>query len=79
MDGFFRGFCHNSPMTKLEPIEQAIAALTDDDIGALPDWFAKFHANLGDKKIAVDAKAGRLDKLAAEALSDYMAGRTKPL
>lgn len=51
-------------MTKLEQIEQAIAALPHDDIVALADWFAEFHADLWDKEIAADAKAGRLDKLA---------------
>ncbi len=66
-------------MTKLEQIEQAIAALPHDDIVALADWFAEFHADLWDKEIATDAKAGRLDKLAAEALADHKAGRTKPL
>ena len=66
-------------MTKLEQIEQAIAALPYDDIVALAGWFAEFHADLWDQEIAADAKAGRLDKLAAEALADHKAGRTKPL
>jgi hypothetical protein len=66
-------------MTKLEQIEQAIAALPHDDIVALADWFAEFHADLWDKEIATDAKAGRLDKLAAEARADHKAGRTTPL
>jgi len=79
MDRFFREFCYNPPMTKLEQIEQAITALPHDDIVALAEWFAEFHADLWDKEIAADAKAGRLDKLAAEALADHKAGRTKPL
>ena len=66
-------------MTKLEQIEQAIAALPHADIVDLADWFAEFHADLWDKQIAADAEAGKLDKLAAEALADHKAGCTKPL
>ena len=66
-------------MTKLEQIEKAIAVLPHDDIVALADWFAEFHADLWDKEIEADAKAGRLDKLVAEARADHKAGRTTPL
>ena len=76
---FSHNFAITPPMTKLEQIEQAIAALPHDDIVALADWFAEFQADLWDKQIEADAKAGRLDKLAAEARADHMAGRTKPL
>ena len=66
-------------MTKLEQIEQAIAALPHDDIVALADWFAEFHADLWDKQTAADAKAGRLDKLAAKARAEIAAGKLRPL
>ena len=66
-------------MTKLEQIEKAIAALPHDDIVALADWFAEFHADLWDKEIEADAKAGLLDKLAAEARAEHKAGRTTPM
>ena len=66
-------------MTKLEQIEQAIAALPHDDIVALADWFAEFHADLWDKQIAADAEAGKLDKFAAEARAEIAAGKVRPL
>lgn len=66
-------------MTNLEQIKNAIAALPHDDIVALADWFAEFQADLWDKQIEEDAKAGRLDKFAAEARADHKAGRTTPL
>jgi hypothetical protein len=66
-------------MTKLEQIEKAIAALPHDDIVALADWFAEFHAELWDKQIAADAEAGRLDKFAAKARAEIAAGKVRPL
>ena len=66
-------------MTKLEKIEQEIAALSRDEIFKLGDWFSAFHAELWDVQIEEDAKAGRLDKLAAQALADHKAGRTTAL
>ena len=66
-------------MTKLEQIEQAIAALPHDDIIALADWFAEFHADLWDKQIAADAEAGKLDKFAAKAKAEIAAGKVRPL
>ena len=66
-------------MTKLEKIEQEIASLPQADVFKLANWFAEFHADLWDKQIEEDSKAGRLDKLAEDALADYQAGRTRPL
>ncbi len=66
-------------MTKLEKIEQEIAALPQADVFKLASWFAEFHAGLWDKQIAEDVTAGRLDKLAEQALVDHKAGRTRPL
>jgi hypothetical protein len=66
-------------MTKLEQIEKAIAALPHDDIVALANWFAEFHADLWDNQIAADAEAGKLDKFAAEAKAEIAAGKVRPL
>ena len=66
-------------MTKLEKIEQEIAKLSPAEVAKLAEWFADFHAGLWDRQIAADAEAGRLDRLAEQALSDHRAGRSKPL
>jgi hypothetical protein len=66
-------------MTKLEKIEQEIASLAPADIHKLADWIADYRAELWDRQMEKDVAAGKLDKLAAEALADHMAGRTKPL
>ena len=66
-------------MTKLEKIEEAVAQLPDDEFWRLAEWFAELQAERWDRQIEEDAKAGRLDKLADQALADLRAGRTKPL
>jgi hypothetical protein len=66
-------------MTKLEKIEQDIAALSKADLRKLSDWLDEYKADLWDQQIEADAKAGKLDKLAAQALAEHKAGLTKPL
>ena len=66
-------------MTKLEKIEQDIASLTPGEVAKLAQWFAEFQADVWDKQIEDDAKAGRLDSLAEQALASHRAGKTRPL
>jgi hypothetical protein len=66
-------------MTKLEDIEAAIAGLSPEDLATLRARFEDFEARLFDERIERDAKAGKLDQLAAEARADHEAGRTREL
>ncbi len=66
-------------MTKLEDIEKAIARLSPDELAKLRAWFEEFDARVFDEKIEKDAKSGKLDKLAADALADHKAGRSRRL
>ncbi|AZO28872.1 hypothetical protein [Mesorhizobium sp. M1B.F.Ca.ET.045.04.1.1] len=66
-------------MTKLEQIEKSVAELSPEDLKAFATWFEELQADMWDKQIEADAKTGRLDKLAAQALADHRAGRTRPL
>lgn len=59
-------------MSSFEEIETAIEKLSDHDVAELKAW-------LWDREIEADAVAGRLDLLANEALSEYRAGKTRPL
>lgn len=64
-------------MTKLEKIEQDIAALSDEYVAKLADWLDEYRAELWDRQIEEDAKAGRLDRLADQALAEHRAGQIK--
>jgi hypothetical protein len=66
-------------MTRLDDIERAIAQLSEEDLAKLRAWFEEFDARVFDEKIERDAKSGKLDRLAADAVADYKAGRTTDL
>lgn len=66
-------------MTKIEEIEAAISQLSPEDLAKLRDWFEEFDARLFDERIERDAKAGKLDKLIAEARANSRSGRREEL
>jgi hypothetical protein len=66
-------------MATLEDIEKAVAELPADQLIRFRAWFEAFEAKRFDQKIEQDAAAGKLDRLAEQALSDFRAGRAREL
>jgi hypothetical protein len=66
-------------MTSVEEIEKAVAELPPDKLALFRTWFEEFEAARFDERIERDAKAGRLDRLAEQALADFRAARTREL
>jgi hypothetical protein len=66
-------------MTTLEDIEKAVTELPADQLAKFRTWFEEFEARRFDQRIERDAKAGRLDQLAEQALADFRAGRAREL
>jgi hypothetical protein len=66
-------------MTRIEEIENAVAELPKEELARFREWFAEFEAQVWDREIEDDAEAGRLDKLAEEALRDRESGRATDL
>lgn len=64
-------------MMKVEDIEKAIEGLSPEELARFRAWFEEFDARLFDEQIERDAKAGKLDKLIAEARANHEAGRRK--
>ena len=60
-------------MTKLEIIEKEIASLDPQDVRKLADWLDEYKAELWDRQIEADAKAGRLDGFIASAKAEIAA------
>ena len=67
------------PIMTIEDLEKAVAKLPPDQLAKFRDWFEAFDAARFDEKIDRDAKAGRLDRLAEQALADHAQGRTREL
>ena len=63
----------------IEDLENAVARLPPDQLAKFRDWFEAFDAARFDDKIERDAKAGRLDRLAEQALADHAQGRAREL
>jgi hypothetical protein len=66
-------------MSNVVEIESALRALPVKDARAVADWLQEYLDQQWDKQMDEDVAAGRLDKLAEQALDHYRAGRVKPL
>ena len=66
-------------MSTIREIEDAIRRLSPQELVEFREWYAGFEASIWDKRLDADAKNGRLDKLADEALGDLKQGRCTDL
>lgn len=66
-------------MSELEELEKRIRKLSPQDLAKFRAWFAEFDHALWDRQIESDAKSGKLDRVASEALGDYKAGKAKKI
>ena len=63
-------------MPTVAEISGAVRRLPKRDLAKFRKWFVKYDAAAWDRQLERDVVAGRLDKLAREALRDLRAGRT---
>jgi hypothetical protein len=66
-------------MTKIEQIEQDVRKLDRDELATFRRWFREYDSEEWDRQIEDDVRAGKLDKLAEEALAAHRAGKSKEL
>lgn len=66
-------------MGKVEKLKQEIQALSPEELARFRAWFLEFDWAAWDVQIERDARVGKLDALAEQALRDHAAGKTKPL
>ncbi len=66
-------------MTRVEKLEHEIQRLSRDDMAAFRDWFRKYDSDEWDREIEQDIQAGKLDRLAEEAITAHKAGRTREI
>ena len=66
-------------MHKIEEIELQIQKLSPEEFAELKDWFLEQDWKAWDSKVEVDAGAGWLDEMVAEAKVEYESGRARKL
>ena len=66
-------------MARVEELANEVQQLNRQELAAFRDWFRKYDSDAWDREIEEDVSAGRLDKLASEAIAEHRAGRTKEL
>ena len=63
----------------VKELEKAVAGLSPEELAEFRAWFQTFDMDRWDRQIAEDTAAGKLDKLAEEAIAEHRAGRVKEL
>ena len=63
----------------LREIKDAVSSLNGDQLSEFRAWYERFEAEMWDRRIERDARAGRLDAIAAAALADHAAGKSRRL
>lgn len=66
-------------MSTVDEIERAVSRLPPGELARFRVWFEEFEAARFDHRIERDAKDGKLDERAAEALGDFREGRAREL
>jgi len=66
-------------MTKIEALELEVQKLTPEELATFRDWFIEYDWQAWDRQIERDAAAGKLDRLAAEALAEFERGEAKEI
>ena len=66
-------------MLTIHEIEQAITKLPQEELTRFREWFDEFEAKGWDKQFEADVKAGKLESLAQQAVSEFRAGDYKEL
>jgi hypothetical protein len=66
-------------MTTAEDVEKAVEQLPPPELARFRAWFEAFDADQFDAAIERDARAGKLDALAEEAIAAHRAGKSRDL
>lgn len=65
-------------MSTIDHLEKVVKGLSEPELAEFRAWFASFDQAQWDEELAGDARHGKLDQLADEALGDHDAGRSRP-
>lgn len=64
---------------RVEDIEKDITQLSPSELARFRAWYMSFDAAAWDKQIEADIKAGKLDRIAESAITEYKTGKNREL
>lgn len=64
-------------MSAVLEIERAVSQLPPRDLERFRQWFEEFDARVWDGQFEQDARSGKFDQLADQAIADFRAGKYK--
>jgi len=64
-------------MSNLDDIKKTLQQLSPQELAEFRAWFLEFDELAWDQQIEADSRAGKLGALAAEALAEHRAGKTR--
>jgi hypothetical protein len=66
-------------MENVQTIEKAISRLSKPDLRNFRNWYERFDQKVWDDQFEEDAKSGKLDAIADQAITDFKDGRCKEI
>lgn len=63
----------------IRDIQETIRALPPDELSRFRRWFEAFDAQVWDEQFEADAREGKLDRVAEQAIKEYQAGELREL
>jgi hypothetical protein len=66
-------------MSRIELVETEIQRMSAEELATFRAWYAEFDAAAWDAQLEHDVAAGKLDRLAAQALADHELGLSTDL
>ena len=66
-------------MDTAQEIQLAVSQLSADELARFREWFDKYDAEVWDRQFEEDAKSGKLDQYAEQAIADFRANKCKRL
>ena len=66
-------------MSNLQIIEKSVKQLSKEELQSFRNWFAKYDAEIWDRRIEQDVENGKLNDIAQAALKDFKNGNFKQL
>ena len=66
-------------MENVQTIEKAVSRLSKSDLKSFRNWYERFDQKVWDNQFEEDAKSGKFDVLADQAVNDFKAGKCKEI